>query len=47
MTTLKILLAALAGYGIIRLLYSYFSETELAESDYELYEEEHDHPMFV
>ena len=46
MKLLKFLLAALAGFGLVK-LFGYLTEAELNEDeDYEIYDEE-DHPLFV
>jgi hypothetical protein len=47
MKLVKFFLAILAGFGLIK-IYQYVAEVELnEEEDYEIYEEEHDHPLFV
>jgi len=46
MKLLKFLLAALAGFGLVK-LFGYLTEAELNEDeDYDIYDEE-DHPLFV
>ena len=46
MKLLKFLLAALAGFGIVKLV-GYVTEAELEEGvEYDIYDEE-DHPLFV
>lgn len=46
MKVLKFLLAALAGFGIVKLV-GYVTEAELEEGvEYDIYDEE-DHPLFV
>lgn len=43
----KFLLALLAGVGLIR-VYKYVAEVELnEEEEYDIYEDEYDHPLFV
>jgi hypothetical protein len=47
MKVVKFFLAMLAGFGLIK-IYQYVAEIELnEEEEYDIYEEEHDHPLFV
>lgn len=47
MKLVKFFLAILAGFGLVK-IYQYIAEVELnEEEEYEIYEEEHDHPLFV
>ncbi|MFP9118540.1 hypothetical protein ACLI08_12185 [Flavobacterium sp. RNTU_13] len=45
MKLLKFFLAAVAGFGLVK-IFGFFSEDELDEEMEELYDEE-DHPLFV
>lgn len=46
MKLIKFLLAALAGFGLVK-LFGYITEAELNdEEEYDIYDEE-DHPLFV
>ena len=46
MKLIKFLLAALAGFGLVK-LFGYITEAELnEEEEYDIYDEE-DHPLFV
>lgn len=46
MKLVKFFLAVLAGFGLIK-VYQYIAEVELNEEEEYIYEEEHDHPLFV
>lgn len=47
LTIVKFFLAILAGAGLVR-VYRYVAEIELnEEEEYDIYEDEYDHPLFV
>ena len=46
MKLVKFFLAALAGFGLIK-LYKFVAEVELNEDDNDVYDDEHEYPLFV
>lgn len=46
MKMVKFLLAAIAGFGLIK-LYKYVAEVEFEEDDADVYDEEQEYPLFV
>ncbi len=46
MKLVKFILAALAGFGLIK-LYKFAAEAELTEDDSDVYDDEHEYPLFV
>jgi len=47
MTLVKFFIGMIAGLGLIG-VYKFVAEVELnEEEEYDIYEEEHDHPLFV
>lgn len=46
MKVVKFLLAAIAGFGLIK-LYKYVAEVEFEEDDADVYDEEQEYPLFV
>lgn len=46
MKVVKFFLAVLAGFGLIK-LYKFVAEVELNEDDNDVYDDEHEYPLFV
>ncbi|WP_417367824.1 hypothetical protein [Flavobacterium beibuense] len=46
MNVMKFFLAMLAGFGLIR-VYNFVAQMELEEEESDVYEDEHEYPLFV
>lgn len=46
MKVIKFFLAALAGFGLVK-LYKFVAEAELDEEENDVYDDDHDYPLFV
>ncbi len=46
MNVMKFFLAMLAGFGLIR-VYNFIAQRELEEEENDIYDDEHEYPLFV